>query len=68
MNVDPLSFTLEWLIGAADKADETRSLAVCDQGHLLVSDRSCWKPRAFTADLKALICDPMPLHIQPTDE
>ena len=56
MSTEPLAFPLTTLAAASDAA---RSLDVCDRGHLIVAGRSCWKPRAFTADLTAVICDPV---------
>jgi hypothetical protein len=49
-----LPFSLEWLAGAATRV---QAVAACPHGHLIVNGRTCWKPLAFTHDLRALICE-----------
>jgi hypothetical protein len=49
-----MPFSLDWLAGAAAR---TQALAACNRGHLIVNGRTCWKPLAFTPDLRALICE-----------
>lgn len=56
MTDDPLPFTLEWL---AESSRTKRPLAVCAAGHLVVRDRTCWKPLRFSPDLRSLYCVPV---------
>ncbi len=54
LDPDRLPFRLDWL---ADAAGKKQALSVCDLGHLVVNERTHWRPAAFTADLRALVCE-----------
>jgi hypothetical protein len=53
---DPLAFSLAWLAEAAEKKPQ---LGVCAAGHLVVRDVTCWAPKWFSADGRALYCEPV---------
>ncbi len=56
MSDAPLPFSLAWLAGYEPREEPLQS---CGAGHLLVRKRSCWRPTAFSADFRALICEPV---------
>lgn len=47
-----LAFSLVLL---ANAADAPKPLSACEYGHLKVSNNTCWKPIAYSAELKTLI-------------
>lgn len=53
MTTHELPFKLEWLAAAGAKKPD---VAVCGNGHLLITNRTCWAPDRFSADLGALHC------------
>jgi hypothetical protein len=50
---DKVSFSFDWLAGAAAKR---MLLTVCPDGHLVVRGNTHWAPVAVSLDLNGLVC------------
>lgn len=50
---DEMRFSLDWLLGAAERVPQ---LSVCDRGHLVIRRNTHWQPVALTDDMRALVC------------